>query len=31
MDLLISTMIQAGVNSKKFHEILDGMGRNNDS
>ena len=25
MDLLISTMIQAGVNSKKFHEILDGM------
>ena len=27
MDLLISTMIQAGVNSKKFHEILDGMGR----
>lgn len=31
MDLLISTMIQAGVNSKKFHEILDGMGRNSDS
>ena len=27
MDLLISTMIQAGVNSKKFNEILDGMGR----
>lgn len=25
MDLLISTMIQAGVNTKKFHEILDGM------
>lgn len=31
MDLLISTMIQAGVNSKKFHEILGGMGRQNDS
>lgn len=27
MDLLISTMIQAGVNSKKFNEVLDGMGR----
>jgi hypothetical protein len=25
MDLLISTMIQVGVNSKKFNEILDGM------
>lgn len=25
MDLLISTMIQAGVNTKKFHEILDGL------
>ncbi len=25
IDLLISTMIQAGVNTKKFHEILDGM------
>ena len=25
IDMLISTMIQSGVNSKKFHEILDGM------
>ena len=25
MDLLISTMIQAGVNSKKFNEIMTGM------
>jgi len=31
MDLLISTMMQAGVNTKKFHEILEGMEKGGNS
>lgn len=31
LDMLISTMHQAGVNSKKFHEILDGMSKGGNS